>query len=97
LEQRIGEFVFATSTSVMLFEQLSEVCCGPLLIVFVFMRQRMKAFVDGDLGEFYDTAERYFKQYFNTKLEARASFDALRAVQLERRRQGRRSLISSKR
>ncbi|PWI49891.1 hypothetical protein B5K03_33670 [Rhizobium phaseoli] len=55
-------------------------------LLIAFIRQRMPDGIDVDLGEFFDVTERYFKEYFNTKLEARPFFEALRAVQRERRR-----------
>jgi hypothetical protein len=54
-------------------------------LLIVFIRQRIAGRADIDLGEMFDAAEQYFK----VKLEARAFFDALRAVQRERLRQTR--------
>ncbi|MGO4196834.1 hypothetical protein AB4Z13_15875 [Rhizobium sp. YAF28] len=56
-------------------------------LLIAFIRQRMPDRFDVDLGEFFDTAEGYFKQHSNTKLDARTFFDALRVVQLERLQQ----------
>jgi hypothetical protein len=60
-------------------------------LLIVFIRQRIADRADIDLGEIFDAAEQYFK----VKLEARAFFDALRAVQRERLRQTHSSNIRS--
>ncbi len=60
-------------------------------LLIVFIRQRLAGRADIDLGEIFDAAEQYFK----VKLEARAFFDALRAVQRERLRQTRSSNVRS--
>ncbi|MBB3308437.1 hypothetical protein FHT78_000166 [Rhizobium sp. BK196] len=50
-------------------------------LLIVFIRRRMADRTDVDLGELFDAAEQYFK----TKVEARAFFDALHMVLRERR------------
>ena len=65
--------------------------CAMDRLLVIFIRQRMTGRVDFDLGEIFDAAE----QYFRTKLDARAFFDALCVVLRERRQETRSRLRHS--
>ena len=80
---------FQSAVLQIVFEGLEGCTMHRLLIVF--MRQQMTGRDDFDVAEIFDAAE----QYFRTKLDARAFFDALCVVLRERRQETRSRLRHS--